>query len=249
VYLPTADKLRGALAKGTSFADFLPNELKAVRGEYPTGDFRRKEILESVAGEIYAGIVSTLSKQSGYVLTEDKDQAALVLGVETDSLRVTNSGSGKSRELSLSLTGEVKISNSGMGEVFFNDRFSGKSKKVKYESPKGFEEAFQEVRRDLLSEVQASVRMARCRLLLKMKLAKIVLGKNGKWFFGLGVDSGVLAPGDEISISKPSASGEVKVAQGKVENIDDVIHLLNVSGLEAGEYVFHLESAAKLKFD
>jgi hypothetical protein len=249
VYLPSSDKLRGALARGTSFADFLPQEQKSTRSEYPTGEGRRKEILEGVANEIYGGIVGTLSKQSGYILTDDKDRASLVLEVETDSLKVANVGAGKSKELSLVLTGEVRIGNERAGETFFRDRFSGKSKRVRYESPKGFEEAFQEVRRDLLSEVQASVRMVRCRLLSKMKLAKIVLGNKGEWFFGIGVDSSVLAKGDEISIWKQRDGEEAKVAQCRVENVEDVIFLMNASGVEKGDYAFRLENAVKLPVD
>lgn len=249
VYLPSADKLRGALAKGTSFADFLPKEKKSLRSEYSSGEGRRKEILEGVANEIYGGIVSTLARQSGYILTEDKDRASLVLEVETDSLKVSDVGSGRSRELSLSLTGEVRIVNEREGEVFFRERFAGKSKRVGYESPRGFDEAFQEVRRDLLSEVQGSVRSVRCRLLSKMKLAKIVLGNSGNWFFGMGVDSTVLAKGDEISIWKQNEGQEEKVAQCKVENVEDVIYLLNASGMEKGDYAFRLESAAKLPVD
>jgi hypothetical protein len=247
VYLPETTGIRVDLGRGVEWMDFIAPELRSSRSEFPNGERRKKEMLDEIAVEIRDSVLSTLSKQKRYVLTTEKDSASMITEIKTEAFKAKVEGapsSGK-RSVQITISGMIRLYTESTGQEFFRTTFSAGTSKVPFAKADEFEAALEAARGEILVKLRTSLRFAKCTLMNKLGVTKLVFSEYGSWMLGEGVDAGLLSEGDRVSLWKGEGAEAVKVAESTLIAQDNALTLSNITPTAGDVFLFKMEACAE----
>jgi len=247
VYLPERTGIRVDLGRGVEWLDFIPPELRSSRSEFANGERRKKELLDEMAIEIRDSVLSTLAKQKRYILTTEKDSASMISEIKTESFKTKIEGapgSGK-RSLQVSVSGSMRLYTEATSQEFFRTEFAAGSSKVPFVKADDFDAALDAAKEEVVGKLRTSLRQAKCSLMSKLGVARLVFGENGNWMLGEGVDSGLLGVGDRVSLWRGEGEGAVKVAECVLGVENDALVLNGFQANGGDVFGFKMEACAQ----
>jgi hypothetical protein len=247
VYLPETTGIRVDLGRGVEWMDFIAPELRSSRSEYPNGERRKKEMLDEIAVEIRDSVLSTLAKQKRYVLTTEKDRAAMITEIKTEAFKAKIEGapsSGK-RAVQITIGGMIRLYTESTGQEFLRTTFSAASSKVPFVKADDFDAALEAARAEILVKLRTSLRSAKCAVMHKLGVAKLVFSEHGSWMLGDGLDPGLLGEGDRLSLWKGDGEDAVKVAECTLVLQGGGLTLSNITPAGGDVFSFRMEHCAE----
>ena len=247
VYLPETTGIRVDLGRGVEWMDFIAPELRSSRSEYPNGERRKKEMLDEIAVEIRDSVLSTLAKQKRYILTTEKDRASMITEIKTEAFRAKVEGapsSGK-RAVQITIGGMIRLYTESTGQEFLRTTFSAASSKVPFVKTDDFDAALEAARAEILVKLRTSLRSAKCAVMHKLGVAKLVFSEYGSWMLGEGLDPGLLGEGDRLSLWKGDGEDAVKVAECTLVLQGGGLTLSNITPAGGDVFTFRMEHCAE----
>ncbi len=247
VYLPETTGIRVDLGRGVEWMDFIAPELRSSRSEFPNGERRKKEMLDEIAVEIRDSVLSTLAKQKRYILTAEKDRASMITEIKTEAFKAKIEGapsSGK-RSVQISIAGLIRLYTESTGQEFLRTQFSAASSKVPFVKAVDFDAALESARGEILLRLKNSLRSAKCAVMQKLGVAKLVFSEHGSWMLGDGVDPGLLGEGDRVSLWKGDGDEAVKVAECSLVLQGNDLTLSNITPAKGDVFSFRMEQCAE----
>ncbi len=247
VYLPETTGIRVDLGRGVEWMDFIAPELRSSRSEFPNGERRKKEMLDEIAVEIRDSVLSTLAKQKRYVLTTEKDSASMITEIKTEAFKAKVEGSPSSgkRSVQITISGMIRLYTESTGQEFFRTTFSAGTSKVPFAKADDFEAALESARGEILVKLRTSLRFAKCTLMSKLGVTKLVFSEYGSWMLGEGVDAGLLSEGDRVSLWKGDGEDAVKVAECTLVAQNNSLTLSNITPNGGDIFLFKMEACAE----
>jgi len=247
VYLPETTGIRVDLGRGVEWMDFIAPELRSSRSEFPNGERRKKEMLDEIAVEIRDSVLSTLAKQKRYLLTTEKDSASMITEIKTEAFKAKVEGSPSSgkRSVQITISGMIRLYTESTGQEFFRTTFSAGTSKVPFAKAADFEGALEAARGEILGKLRTSLRFAKCTLMSKLGVTKLVFSEYGSWMLGEGVDAGLLSEGDRVSLWKGEGEEAVKVAECTLMAQNNALTLSNISPTGGDVFLFRMEACAE----
>ncbi len=247
VYLPETTGIRVDLGRGVEWMDFIAPELRSSRSEYPNGERRKKEMLDEIAVEIRDSVLSTLAKQKRYILTTEKDRASMITEMKTEAFKAKVDGapsSGK-RAVQITIGGMIRLYTESTGQEFLRTTFSAASSKVPFVKTDDFDAALEAARAEILVKLRTSLRSAKCAVMHKLGVAKLVFSEYGSWMLGEGLDPGLLGEGDRLSLWKGDGEDAVKVAECTLVLQGGGLTLSNITPAGGDVFTFRMEHCAE----
>jgi len=247
VYLPETTGIRVDLGRGVEWMDFIAPELRSSRSEFPNGERRKKEMLDEIAVEIRDSVLSTLAKQKRYVLTTEKDSASMITEIKTEAFKAKVEGSPSSgkRSVQITISGMIRLYTESTGQEFFRTTFNAGTTKVPFARADEFEAALESARGEILVKLRTSLRFAKCTLMNKLGVTKLVFSEYGSWMLGEGVDAGLLSEGDRVSLWKGDGEDTVKVAECTLVAQNNALTLSNITPNGGDIFLFKMEACAE----
>lgn len=247
VYLPETTGIRVDLGRGVEWMDFIAPELRSSRSEFPNGERRKKEMLDEIAVEIRDSVLSTLAKQKRYVLTTEKDSASMITEIKTEAFKAKIEGSPSSgkRSVQITISGMIRLYTESTGQEFFRTTFNAGTSKVPFAKADEFEAALESARGEILVKLRTSLRFAKCTLMSKLGVTKLVFSEYGSWMLGEGVDAGLLSEGDRVSLWKGDGEDTVKVAECTLVVQNNSLTLSNITPNGGDIFLFKMEACAE----
>lgn len=247
VYLPETTGIRVDLGRGVEWMDFIAPELRSSRSEFPNGERRKKEMLDEIAVEIRDSVLSTLAKQKRYVLTTEKDSASMITEIKTEAFKAKVEGSPSSgrRSVQITISGMIRLYTESTGQEFFRTTFSAGTSKVPFVKGDDFEAALEAARAEVIVKLRTSLRFAKCSLMNKLGVTKLVFSEYGSWMLGEGVDAGLLSEGDRVSLWKSDGEDTVKVAECTLTVQNNALTLSNITPTGGEVFLFKMEACAE----
>jgi hypothetical protein len=227
--------------------DFIAPELRSSRSEFPNGERRKKEMLDEIAVEIRDSVLSTLAKQKRYVLTTEKDSASMITEIKTEAFKAKIEGSPSSgkRSVQITISGMIRLYTESTGQEFFRTTFNAGTTKVPFARADEFEAALESARGEILVKLRTSLRFAKCTLMNKLGVTKLVFSEYGSWMLGEGVDAGLLSEGDRVSLWKGDGEDTVKVAECTLVAQNNALTLSNITPNGGDIFLFKMEACAE----
>jgi hypothetical protein len=247
VYLPETTGIRVDLGRGVEWMDFIAPELRSSRSEFPNGERRKKEMLDEIAVEIRDSVLSTLAKQKRYVLTTEKDSASMITEIKTEAFKAKVEGSPSSgrRSVQITIAGMIRLYTESTGQEFFRTTFSAGTSKIPFAKADDFDTALEAARGEILVKLRTSLRFAKCTLMNKLGVTKLVFSEYGSWMLGEGVDAGLLSEGDRVSLWKGEGEDAVKVAECSLAVQSGAMVLSGIQPQGGDIFLFKMESCAE----